>query len=109
MPLPLYEGTEQFIADYQEKFSSDKPVNADIALNYQALPIFLEAMKIAKSVDDPKAIRDAMPEAVKAVEGVFFVPDSITDKGHLQAKGLQAAYRNAQGEYEPFDIEQPQE
>lgn len=109
MPLPLFEGTEQFISDYKEKFSSEKPVNADIALNYQALPIFLEAMKIAKSVDDPKAIREAMPEAVKAVEGVFFVPDSITDKGHLQADGLQAAYRNAQGEYEPFAIEQPKE
>ncbi len=109
MPLPLFEGTDQFIADYQEKFSSEKPVNADIALNYQSLPIFLEAMKIAKSVDDPKAIREAMPEAVKSVEGVFFVPNSITDKGHLQADGLQAAYRNNQGEYEPFDIEQPKE
>ncbi len=109
MPLPLFEGTDQFIADYKEKFSSEKPVNADIALNYQSLPIFLEAMKIAKSVDDPKAIREAMPEAVKSVEGVFFVPNSITDKGHLQADGLQAAYRNNQGEYEPFDIEQPKE
>jgi len=109
MPLPLFEGTDQFIADYKEKFSSEKPVNADIALNYQALPIFIEAMKIAKSTDDPKAIRKAMPEAVKAVKGVFFVPDSITDKGHLQADGLQAAYRNAQGEYEPFAITQPEE
>lgn len=109
MPLPLFEGTDEFIANYKEKFSSEKPVNADIALNYQALPIFLEAMKIAKSVDDPKAIREAMPEAVKAVEGVFFVPNSISDKGHLQADGLQAAYRNNQGEYEPFDIEQPKD
>lgn len=109
MPLPLFEGTDEFIANYKEKFSSEKPVNADIALNYQALPIFLEAMKIAKSVDDPQAIREAMPEAVKAVEGVFFVPNSISDKGHLQADGLQAAYRNNQGEYEPFDIEQPKD
>ena len=109
MPLPLFEGTEQFIADYKEKFSSDKPVNADIALNYQSLPIFIEAMKIAGTTDDPKAIREAMPEAVKSVNGVFFVPNSITDKGHLQADGLQAAYRNAQGEYEPFSIEQPKE
>ena len=109
MPLPLFEGTEQFIADYKEKFSSDKPVNADIALNYQSLPIFIEAMKIAGTTDDPKAIREAMPEAVKSVNGVFFVPNSITDKGHLQADGLQAAYRNAQGEYEPFAIEQPKE
>ncbi|GAA3530320.1 branched-chain amino acid ABC transporter substrate-binding protein [Aeromicrobium flavum] len=109
MPLPLFEGTKDFIADYQEKYSSEKPVNADIALNYQALPIFIEAMKIAKSVDDPKAIRQAMPEAVKSVEGVFFVPNAVTDKGHLQADGLQAAYRNADGQYEPFDIEQPKE
>jgi hypothetical protein len=66
-------------------------------------------MKIAKSVDDPKAIREAMGEAVKSVEGVFFVPNAVTEKGHLQADGLQAAYRNAEGDYEPFDIEQPQE
>lgn len=109
MPLPLFEGTDKFIADYKEKFSSDKPVNADIALNYQSLPIFIEAMKIAGTTDDPKAIREAMGEAVKSVNGVFFVPNSITDKGHLQADGLQAAYRNAQGEYEPFAIEQPKE
>ncbi|MCL3837231.1 ABC transporter substrate-binding protein [Aeromicrobium duanguangcaii] len=109
MPLPLFDGTEKFIADYKAKYSSEKPVNADIALNYQALPIFIEAMKIAKSTDDPKAIREAMGEAVKSVNGVFFVPDRISEKGHLQAEGLQAAYRNADGEYEPFEIEQPEE
>lgn len=109
MPLPLFEGTEDFIADYKEKYASEKPVNADIALNYQSLPIFLEAMKIAGTIDDPVAIRAAMGEAVKSVKGVFFVPNAITDKGHLQADGLQAAYRNADGEYEPFDIEQPKE
>ena len=109
MPLRLSEGTEDFIADYKEKYSSEKPVNADIALNYQSLPIFLEAMKIAGTIDDPVAIRAAMGEAVKSVKGVFFVPNAITDKGHLQADGLQAAYRNADGEYEPFDIEQPKE
>ncbi|MBC9224978.1 ABC transporter substrate-binding protein [Aeromicrobium sp. 636] len=109
MPLPLFEGTEKFIADYKEKYSSEKPVNADIALNYQALPIFIEAMKIAGTTDDPKAIREAMGEAVKSVEGVFFVPNKVSAKGHLQADGLQAAYRNADGEYEPFAIEQPQE
>lgn len=109
MPLELFEGTEDFIQRYQEKFDSDKPVNADIALNYQALPIFIEAMKEAGTIDDPKAIREAMPDALDAVEGVFFVPDAISDKGHLQADGLQAAFRNEDGEYEPFDIEQTTE
>lgn len=109
MPLPLFDGTADFIENYKERFNSDKPVNADIALNYQALPIFIEAMKIAGSVDDPQAIRDAMPEAVKAVKGVFFTPNAISDKGHLQADGLQAAFRNKNGEYEPFEITQPKE
>jgi len=109
MPLRLSEGTEDFIADYKEKYSSEKPVNPDIALNYQSLPIFLEAMKIAGTIDDPVAIRAAMGEAVKSAKGVLFVPNAITDKGHLQADGLQAAYRNADGEYELFDIEQPKE
>lgn len=109
MPLELFEGTAEFIQNYQEKFSSDQPVNADIALNYQALPVFIEAMKEAGTIDDPQAIREAMPDALDAVEGVFFVPDSITDNGHLQADGLQAAFRNENGEYEPFDIEQTTE
>lgn len=109
MPLRLSEGTEDFIADYKEKYSSEKPANPDIALNYQSLPIFLEAMKIAGTIDDPVAIRAAMGEAVKSVKGVLFMPNAITDKGHLQADGLQAAYRNADGEYELFDIEQPKE
>ena len=111
-PLTAFEGTEDFITRYQEKFSSDKPVNADIALNYQALPIFIEAMEIAGTVDDPAAIREAMGEAVEEVDPQFrvaFAPDRITDNGHLVADDLQAAYRTEQGEYEVFPIEQPQE
>lgn len=111
-PLTEFPDTETFIADYQDKFSSDKPVNADIALNYQALPIFIKAMEIAGTVDDPAAIRAAMGEAVTEVDDRFrvaFSPDRITDSGHLIADDLKAAYRNKDGEYESFSIEQPKE
>lgn len=111
-PLTEFDGTEDFITRYQDKFSSDKPVNADIALNYQALPVFVEAMKSAGSVDDPQAIRDAMPEAVKNVDDKFkvaFAPDRISDSGHFVSDGLKAAYRNDKGKYETFPIDQPKD
>lgn len=111
-PLTEFDGTEGFITRYQDKFSSDKPVNADIALNYQALPVFVEAMKSAGSVDDPQAIRDAMPEAVKNVDDKFkvaFAPDRISDSGHFVSDGLKAAYRNDKGKYETFPIDQPKD
>ena len=111
-PLTEFDGTEDFITRYQDKFSSDKPVNADIALNYQALPVFVEAMKSAGSVDDPQAIRDAMPEAVGNVDDKFkvaFAPDRISDSGHFVSDGLKAAYRNDKGKYESFPIDQPKD
>ncbi|MHA7125229.1 ABC transporter substrate-binding protein [Janibacter indicus] len=111
-PLTEFEGTETFISNYKEKFSSDKPVNADIALNFQALPIIIKAMEKSGSVDDPKAIRDAMGEAVKDIDPkykVAFAPNRITDKGHLIADDLKAAHRTEDGKYESFVIEQPKE
>lgn len=111
-PITEFDGTEDFISRYKKKFSSDKPVNADIALNYQSLPVFVEAMKEAGSVDDPQAIRDAMPKAVGKVDDkykVAFAPDRVSDKGHFVSDGLKAAYRNDKGEYVTFDIEQPKE
>ncbi|WEV77655.1 ABC transporter substrate-binding protein [Janibacter cremeus] len=111
-PLTAFEGTEDFISRYQEKYSSDKPVNADIALNYQALPIFIKAMETAGTVDDPAAIREAIGESIDKVDPKFrvaFAPDRVTDNGHLLADDLQAAYRNEQGQYESFPIDQPKE
>lgn len=111
-PLTAFEGTEDFISRYQEKYSSDKPVNADIALNYQALPIFIKAMETAGTVDDPTAIREAIGESIDKVDPKFrvaFAPDRVTDNGHLLADDLQAAYRNEQGQYESFPIDQPKE
>ncbi|WP_277454060.1 ABC transporter substrate-binding protein [Janibacter sp. DB-40] len=111
-PLTAFEGTEDFITRYQEKFSTDKPVNADIALNYQALPIFIKAMETAGTVDDPAAIREAIGESIDEVDPKFrvaFAPDRITDNGHLLADDLQAAYRNEQGQYESFPVDQPKE
>ncbi|KRE38312.1 branched-chain amino acid ABC transporter substrate-binding protein [Janibacter sp. Soil728] len=111
-PLTEFDGTEDFITRYKEKFKSDKPVNADIALNYQSLPVFVEAMKSAGTVDDPQAIRDAMPEAVGNVDDKFkvaFAPDRISDSGHFVSDGLKAAYRNDKGKYESFPIDQPKD
>lgn len=111
-PLTAFPDTEDFIASYQEKYSTDKPVNADIALNYQALPIFIEAMETAGTIDDPKAIREAIGESIHEVDPKFrvaFAPDRITDKGHLLADDLKAAYRNEDGQYETFPIDQPKE
>ncbi len=111
-PLPEFPEAGDFIKRYQEKFSTDKPVNADIALNYQALPIFIKAMEEAGTVDDPTAIREAMGDAVEKVDPTFqvaFSPDRITDNGHLVADDLKAAYRTEQGQYEVFPVEQPKE
>ena len=111
-PLTEFDGTEKFISRYMDKFSTDKPVNADIALNYQALPIVIKAMEKAGTVDDPAAIREALAESLGEVDDkykVAFAPTRITDKGHLIADDLKAAYRNDAGQYESFPVEQPQE
>ncbi|WP_338750398.1 ABC transporter substrate-binding protein [Janibacter alittae] len=111
-PLTAFEGTQEFISSYKEKYSTDKPVNPDIALNYQALPVFIKAMESAGTVDDPAAIREAISESIDTVDPTFrvaFSPDRVTDAGHFIADDLKAGYRTKDGQYETFSIDQPKE
>lgn len=111
-PLTEFEGTADWIKRYEDKYGSEKPVNADIALNYQALPIFIKAMEKAGTTDDPAAIREAIGESITEVDDkqrVAFAPSRISDKGHLLAEDLVAAYRTEDGKYEAFPVEQPEE
>ncbi|MHA6252217.1 ABC transporter substrate-binding protein [Oceanobacillus sp. CAU 1775] len=63
--LPLmsaeFPGTERFLTNYQETY--DKVPVAESGLHYAALYIYVEAMKIAGTVDDTAAIRAALDEA----------------------------------------------
>lgn len=67
--LPLlqseFSGTADFIANYQELYSKD-PV-AESGLHYTSLYMYVEAMKIAGTVDDTAAIRAALDEAATSI------------------------------------------
>ena len=83
--LPLmnadFPGTADFIAKYQDRF--DKEPVAEAGLHYVSLYIYVEAMKIAGSVDDTAAIRAALDEAAKSVPPEFQAYEllGVTEEG----------------------------
>lgn len=67
--LPLvnadFSGTASFIEKYNE--AHDKDPVAESGLHYVSLYIYVEAMKIAGTVDDTAAIRAALDEAAQSI------------------------------------------
>ncbi|MCP2254518.1 amino acid/amide ABC transporter substrate-binding protein, HAAT family (TC 3.A.1.4.-) [Prauserella aidingensis] len=105
-------GTDDLIDSYAEEVTKERPVTSEVALNYQAAAIVVTAMQVAGTIDDPTAIREALPDALGQVDDRFHVsgfPTEITDAGHLRNADLEAAYRTPEGEYEYLSIDQPDE
>lgn len=67
--LPIIEsdtaGAESFNASFEEKHG--RVPTAESAFNYQAMYVIVEAMKLAGTVDDPKAIMAQLDAGVKAL------------------------------------------
>ncbi|WP_431027122.1 ABC transporter substrate-binding protein [Lysinibacillus sp. LZ02] len=83
--LPLvhasYPGTETFIDNYRTDYKKDP--GAEAGFHYISLNILLDAMKIAGTVDDTKAIRVAMDEAAKnqPEEKQVYTIGGVNEKG----------------------------
>lgn len=87
--LPLvdldYPGIPNFVKNYEDQYKETPSYEA--GLNYIALNVFVEAMKAAKSVDDPEKIRAAMQaglDNLPAEKEIFDYP-SIEDNGAFVA------------------------
>lgn len=67
LPLPYSrsEGNEQFIDDYNKK--NGKNPGSEAGYHYFAAYLFVEAMKAAQSVDDPKAIMAHIQEGLNNI------------------------------------------
>lgn len=83
--LPLvhsdYPGTPAFVEKYNELYGKDP--GSEAGFHYLAVYALVEAMKIAGSVDDVEAIRDALDEAVQSVpeEKQVYVIDGVDENG----------------------------
>ncbi|MFA8438757.1 ABC transporter substrate-binding protein [Pueribacillus sp. YX66] len=83
--LPLvntdFPGTDAFIKLHNDKLGKDP--GSEAGLHYVSLFALVEAMKIAGTVDDAKAIRDALPEAVQQIpaEHQVYTFEGVTKEG----------------------------
>lgn len=68
MPLinSEFPGTEPFVEKYKEKFDGKIP-GSEAGYHYLATYVFMEAMKAAGSVDDPKKIREHIQDGLDAL------------------------------------------
>ncbi|MES1926975.1 ABC transporter substrate-binding protein [Salinisphaera sp. T31B1] len=84
---PLAESTNPGAPIFVKKFKADHDglPTSETAYNYFALHLIARAMQAAGSVDDPKAIRAAIPEALAdlPIEQNPYDVKKITDSGNL--------------------------
>ena len=83
IPLTEYGGdaAPKFIEKYQEQY--DKIPGSEAAYHYQSLYVFVEAMKLAGTVEDAKAIHAKIGEALGSApkENMVYNVPAIDDKG----------------------------
>jgi branched-chain amino acid transport system substrate-binding protein len=74
-------GTKRFVQNYESTYR--RLATSEAAFNYQALYVFVEAMKAAGTVDDPHKIMASIGEGIKNLpkERSVFPLKGITDKG----------------------------
>lgn len=101
-------GTDQFVKYYEEKIGGDRPPTSEVALNYQAMHIIAQAMADAGSVDDPKAIMEAVDGAAGEIKDEYrpYGIDGMTDDGHLN--GPVIATQVEDGKYTELEVPQDQ-
>ncbi|RFU64764.1 ABC transporter substrate-binding protein [Peribacillus glennii] len=105
--LPLVDtqnpGTDQFVKNYKAEHNEDP--GSEAGLNYMAMNAFVEAMKAAGSVDDPKKIREAMDEGLKNIpeEKKVYVIPGIEEDGGFQSDLIVGAVEK--GKIVPIEVE----
>lgn len=74
-------GTKHFVQNYESTYQ--KLATSESAFNYQALYVFVEAMKAAGTVDDAQKIMASMEEGIKNLpkEKSVYPLQGITEKG----------------------------
>ncbi|WP_053363745.1 ABC transporter substrate-binding protein [Bacillus sp. FJAT-27251] len=88
--MPLVDSDEaavpDFVKRYNEKYGEDP--GSEAGLNYIGMHVFVEAMKAAKSVDDPHKIRDHMQDGLDNLaddKKIYDIP-AIGDDGGFEAE-----------------------
>jgi branched-chain amino acid transport system substrate-binding protein len=78
-------GINQFLVAYRKDYGSDRPPNAEVALNYMAMHLLAGAMALAGSVSDPAAIMAKSDDAAKALPAKYQPAElsGITKAGHM--------------------------
>lgn len=106
MPLVDYPGpgTKQFVDAWHQAYGSDKTPNAENGLNYQAMWVLAEAMKVAGTTTDLTAIEAKVGEAAKQLPSQYepYNITGMTSQGHLQGP-LVATYVQ-DGKYQTLTI-----
>ncbi|WP_173916757.1 ABC transporter substrate-binding protein [Halobacillus sp. Marseille-Q1614] len=89
-----YPGTDEFIEKYREEHGEDP--GSESGYNYLAMYAFMEAMKAAGTVDDPKAIRDHMQEGLDAVpeDKQVYTIQEVDENGGFSTELRVAAVEN---------------
>lgn len=89
------EASNAFVKKYTERY--DQPhATSESALNYQSLYVLVEAMKAAGTVDDTKAIMDAVNEGISNYpkDKMVLPLYKIGEKGNLKWKSEAGAVEN---------------
>ncbi|PLT35573.1 ABC transporter substrate-binding protein [Bacillus sp. V5-8f] len=104
--LPLVDtqnpGTAEFVKNYKAKHKEDP--GSEAGLNYMGMNAFVEAMKAAGSVDDPKKIREKMAEGLKNIpeeKKVYLIP-GIDEHGGFESDLIVGAVE--QGKIKPIEV-----
>ena len=101
-------GTDQFVKYYKDKIGGDRPPTSEVALNYQAMHIIAQAMADSGSVEDPKAIMDAVDGAAGEIKDEYrpYSIDGMTDDGHLNGPVIATLVKD--GKYTELKVPQDQ-
>jgi branched-chain amino acid transport system substrate-binding protein len=102
------EGAPYFTERYYARFGSDFQVpTSEVAITYQAVHLFAQAMHLAGTTTDPEAIRAAVGEAARVIpdELRIFEMSGVTGQGHL-ARAVWAAHI-VDGQFVPVEIPLP--
>jgi len=105
-------GVPEFHKRYAEEITDEKPATSEVAYHFQTTAIYVKAMEIAGTVDDPEAIEEALPEALEQVDDTFKVseyPTTVNDKVHFISENLEAVFYEGKDKYTLFPVPAPEE
>lgn len=98
-------GAQAFAERYYERFGEDfRPPVSEVALNYQAVYLLAEAMRIAGTTTDPEAIRASTDEAARSIPDEKRVFDlmGVTGEGYMSRQVYGAHVID--GEFVPVPV-----